>query len=62
MKRKDRKIRALAIVTVFMAAGLVLPGMNHSASLTPAPVARTGQTISYRARRRRGSAEGRGLA
>jgi len=47
MKRANKATRALAIVAVFVAAGLMLPGMDHAGILNPAPVAKTGQTTSY---------------
>jgi hypothetical protein len=47
MKRSNRKIWTLAIVTASMAAVLMLPGMTHAGVLNPAPVAKSGQTTSH---------------
>jgi hypothetical protein len=44
---KETTRAALAIVAVFLAVGLMSPGTTHAGALNPAPVAKTGQTISY---------------
>jgi hypothetical protein len=44
---KETTKAALATVVVLLAVGLMSPGTTHAGALNPAPVAKTGQTISY---------------
>jgi hypothetical protein len=46
---KETTRATLAIVAVLLAVGLMSPGTTQAGALNPAPVAKTGQTVSYAA-------------